>query len=87
MKKIYSSIMVAALFASAVSCTSGNSSSAGSTQTAKGQACPNDGIPEGGEWITMFDGKTLNGWRGYCRQDVPQGWVVEDGSITYKGTL
>ena len=49
MKKIYSSIMVAALFASAVSCTSGNSSSAGSTQTAKGQACPNDGIPEGGD--------------------------------------
>ena len=34
----------------------------------------------------MFDGKTLNGWRGYCRQDVPQGWVVEDGSITYKGS-
>ena len=23
---------------------------------------------------------------GYCRQDVPQGWVVEDGSITYKGS-
>ena len=88
MKKIYSSIMAVALFASALSCTSGNNNNTNNagTQTAQTQALDSDGIPTGGEWITMFDGKTLNGWRGYCRQDVPQGWVVEDGSITYKGT-
>lgn len=88
MKKIYSSIMAVALFASALSCTSGNNNNTNNagTQTAQTQALDSDGIPTGGEWITMFDGKTLNGWRGYCRQDVPQGWVVEDGSITYKGS-
>lgn len=42
-------------------------------------------IPEGGEWIQMFDGKTLNGWRGYCMDKIPEGWVVEDGCITFKG--
>ena len=80
--------MAMALFASALSCTSGNNSNTNNagTQTAQTQALDSDGIPTGGEWITMFDGKTLNGWRGYCRQDVPQGWVVEDGSITYKGS-
>ena len=75
-----------ALFASALSCTSGGNTNDAGTQTAQTQALDSDGIPTGGEWITMFDGKTLNGWRGYCRQDVPQGWVVEDGSITYKGS-
>ncbi len=50
------------------------------------EACCTTGIPEGGEWITMFDGKTLDGWRGYCRKDIPAGWVVEEGVITYKGS-
>ena len=36
--------------------------------------------------IIMFDGKTLNGWRGYNRQDVPQAWIVEDGAIRLKGS-
>lgn len=44
-----------------------------------------DTLPEGGEWITMFDGKTFNGWRGYCQDKIPDGWVAENGEITYKG--
>jgi len=43
-------------------------------------------LNEGGEWLTMFDGKTLNGWRGYCQDTVPGGWVVENGEITFKGS-
>ena len=79
MKKIYSSIMAVALFASALSCTSGGNTNDAGTQTAQTLALDSDGIPTGGEGITMFDGKTLNGWRGYCRQDLPQGCVVDDG--------
>lgn len=37
-------------------------------------------------WITMFDGKTLNGWRGYGRADVPNAWEVNDGAIHIKGS-
>ena len=37
-------------------------------------------------WITMFDGKTFNGWRGYDREDVPAAWVVDDGAIHIKGS-
>ena len=34
----------------------------------------------------MFDGKTLNGWRGYDREDVPAAWIVDDGAIHIKGS-
>ncbi len=37
-------------------------------------------------WITMFDGKTLNGWRGYNREDIPNAWDVNDNAIHIKGS-
>ena len=37
-------------------------------------------------YITLFDGKTFNGWRGYNRKDVPAAWVIEDGAIKIKGS-
>lgn len=36
--------------------------------------------------ITLFDGKTLNGWRGYNRADVPARWTVNDGAIHMSGS-
>lgn len=33
-------------------------------------------------WILLFDGKTLDGWRGYQMEDAPAYWKVEDGAIT-----
>jgi len=37
----------------------------------------------GGEWRQLFDGKTLNGWRGFHREDVPPGWVAENGMLKH----
>lgn len=39
-----------------------------------------------GEWISIFDGKTFQGWRGYNRKDVPGKWCIEDGAIKFNGT-
>ena len=36
-------------------------------------------------WQALFDGESLDGWRGYQRDDVPEGWVVEDGAIHFTG--
>ena len=36
-------------------------------------------------YYVLFDGKTLNGWRGYGRDTVPGRWVVEDGAIKFNG--
>ena len=32
-------------------------------------------------WRSLFDGKTLNGWRGFHSDKLPAGWTVEDGCI------
>ncbi len=39
-----------------------------------------------GEWISLFDGKTFKGWRGYNRKDVPGKWSIEDGCIKFSGS-
>jgi hypothetical protein len=33
-------------------------------------------------WRLLFDGKTIQGWRGYRMDSVPSGWRVEDGALT-----
>ncbi len=37
-------------------------------------------------YITIFDGKIFNGWRGYGKDKVPGKWVIEDGCIKFNGT-
>lgn len=37
-------------------------------------------------WITIFDGKSLDGWRGYGMDVPPQSWDVQDGAIHLVGS-
>lgn len=38
-------------------------------------------------WVPLFDGKTLNGWRGYKKPDAASTrWKVEDGMLTVDAT-
>ena len=38
-------------------------------------------------WTSLFDGKTLNGWRGYKKTDTAGTfWKIEDGMLTLPGT-
>lgn len=37
-------------------------------------------------WITLFNGKTMEGWRGYNKAVCPAAWQVVDGAITLKGS-
>jgi len=39
----------------------------------------------GGEWISLFDGKTLNGWKRYNAVEIGPLWSVEDGAIKCDG--
>jgi len=37
-------------------------------------------------WVTIFDGKSLKGWRGYLHEGVPAEWSVEsDGVLKFDG--
>src|SRR4051794_16187608 len=32
-------------------------------------------------WITLFDGKTTNGWHSYGKTEVAKSWKVENGAL------
>ena len=34
-------------------------------------------------FISIFDGKTFNGWRGYGKDNVPGRWIIENGAIKF----
>jgi hypothetical protein len=36
-------------------------------------------------WMLLFDGRTLAGWRGYNRPDLPGGWAIDDGALARVG--
>ncbi len=78
MKKTLLLTGVAAFSAALVSC--GGGTTAPKNDNAAETKSADDGK------IVLFDGKTLNGWRGYNRQDVPARWVVEDGAIKFNGS-
>lgn len=60
----------------APACTPGTQGAAGSITTAPSPA-PG--------WHSLFDGTTMNQWRGYRDENI-SGWHVEDGTITKTGT-
>lgn len=33
-------------------------------------------------WRLLFDGRSLEGWSGFQRQDIPSAWQVRDGALT-----
>jgi len=39
---------------------------------------------EAAGWVSLFDGRSLAQWRGYCRSNVPESWVAEDGVLHLK---
>jgi hypothetical protein len=46
-------------------------------------ATPSAGTPANDGWITLFDGRTLDGWRGYRQPDASgTRWRVQDGLLT-----
>lgn len=37
-------------------------------------------------YIVLFDGTSLNGWRGYAKDTVPARWSIEDGALKFTGS-
>ncbi|MDH6534144.1 DUF1080 domain-containing protein [Parabacteroides sp. 52] len=37
-------------------------------------------------WITIFDGETFKGWRGYNKTKVPGKWTVDENAIKFNGS-
>lgn len=43
-------------------------------------------LKKDGEYYILFDGTSLDGWRGYGMTEVPQSWNIEDGAIHLVGS-
>jgi hypothetical protein len=63
-------------------CSSEKPSAAASLPMRADSAGPS---PAGGEWRTLFDGRSLEAWRGFKKDSVPAGWQVVDGELTRVG--
>lgn len=43
-------------------------------------------VADNGEWIDLFDGKSLAGWHGYNKgDDTVKNWIIEDGALVCLG--
>jgi hypothetical protein len=50
-------------------------------------ALPVQTTPAKDGWVSLFDGKTLNGWHTYGETTPTSTWTVSDGSIYFDPTL
>jgi len=48
--------------------------------------CNNKPKESSSEWISLFNGKNTDGWRGYNSDVMPAGWEVVDGILTFKNS-
>ena len=39
------------------------------------------------QWISIFDGVSTDGWRGYNSNEMPPGWTVKDGMLMFDTEL
>ena len=39
------------------------------------------------EWTYLFDGTSLEGWRGYNMDSLPPGWTIKDSVLTFDTEL
>lgn len=76
--------LAAGMLATAISISSCNN-----TGSSTDQASSTDSVEtadQKGEWISLFDGKTLAGWHGFNKGDsTVTNWVVEDGALVCLG--
>lgn len=83
MKRTLRIIGIAAITVTMVSCL-GKGAKKGNTNDAADTAV--EVIEEDVNTIVLFDGTSLEGWRGYNRPDLPGKWSIEDGAIKISGS-
>ena len=47
-------------------------------------SCSNQNKNKSNEWINLFDGTSLDGWRAYNGDQMPPGWKIVDSVLTFK---
>ena len=53
----------------------------------KEQSTPPETTAEQPEWVYLFDGTSLDGWRGYNMDSLPPGWTIKNSVLTFDTEL
>ena len=76
-------ISLVLLTASFVACNSNSSSE--TTASNEAAQTETNAAEQEGEWVNLFDGKTLNGWHGFNKTGEIKNWTVEDSALVCLG--
>lgn len=77
-------VMTVLLALSIIACKDSNETK---EQVEEGALTQDDIQKTEAEWQFLFDGTTLEGWRGYNEDKMPPGWVIDNGELTYDTEL
>lgn len=84
MKKIFYSLAIFACVATTFSCSGAKNVALNVSTKDFGTESKKINLQKDKQgYITLFDGKTLEGWRGYAKDHVPANWIVEDGCLKF----
>ena len=76
------SLATVALVLGAWGCASNQASTSESSARQPGTTTNSSAPDQAAGWRSLFDGRTLNGWRVYKGQSQPGGWFVQDSALT-----
>lgn len=79
MKHLFLSTLALGLLA--VSCNSQESATTMESDPMEHNTLTEQEIADG--WELLFDGESMEHWRVYNQEDIPAGWVVEDGAMVF----
>jgi hypothetical protein len=82
MKRIYGIFSLLAL----ISCFIGISINALAKEKKSKIACNSLTVQEKAEgWQLLFDGKKIDQWHGFNKENVPEGWIIKDNCLMFLG--
>ncbi len=50
-------------------------------------SCTKSSVQESDEWIILFDGSSVEGWRAFNGDSLPPGWIAKNGELTFDTQL
>ncbi|KEO72332.1 glycosyl hydrolase [Anditalea andensis] len=83
MNKILASALIITIVSTACNEGKGTADQAAAEPTFQDNTLTDAQKAEG--WKLLFDGQNLDGWRGYNQENLPESWVVEEGTLKSLG--
>jgi len=84
MKQLLKNAVIALIITGVASCSDQATTTTATTDSTYSDTV-NNMKTENGNWISLFDGKTLNGWHGYNKTGEIKNWTIEDGAMVCLG--